>query len=633
MKYQFILIFVAFTTLLSAQTSSKFFNSDVETNKKPWTNLDFQNDPNNFHFAIMSDNTGGNRPGIFKDAVNKLNLMRPEFVMSVGDLIQGYTTDTTQISKQWKEMNGIISGLDMPFFYLPGNHDITNKAMANEWEKRYGRRYYNFVYKNTLFVILDSNDDDDHNLTPEQTDFVLNTLNENKDVRWTFVFMHHPIWKYDTDGRFGKIETALKNRKHTVIAGHEHRYHHAEKDGSNYYILSTTGAGSALLGENFGLFDHVSWMTMTDDGPVMANLKLDGILPHDITNAKTMELANPLLTNTRMNNVILCNKGDKFEHATLYFSFKNPSKEDLQIDLNFFHHHQLQIPNSDVNVIVAAGEDKIVEIPLYSAKTIDYSAIDLLRFDWKMNYINSEYPDFSLQGKYQIIVKPGKIDYIHKNINVFVEDAQIEFNNKFPNLKVKYSLNKAAEKEYHNPIEISNASKFSFILENHKDEYSTAESRSFTKVTLQKASKVKKTNAGLKYKYYEGDWDSMPDFSQLTAKSEGMVHDFMVRDIAQREDNWALVYTGYIKIEEKGLKIFRVNSENDQCRFYINNKIVTDKNISIKGENVGAVLLKEGYHPIRIEYFEKENRQRLRFYTKTKEFNDWDFMEFDPFYY
>ena len=39
----------------------------------------------------MSDRTGGNRWGVFQDAIFKLNLLQPEFVMSVGDMIQGYT--------------------------------------------------------------------------------------------------------------------------------------------------------------------------------------------------------------------------------------------------------------------------------------------------------------------------------------------------------------------------------------------------------------------------------------------------------------------------------------------------------------------------------------------------------------
>ncbi|MCK5208019.1 MAG: metallophosphoesterase, partial [Cyclobacteriaceae bacterium] len=248
------------------------FKSDVETKLKPWTNLEFYNDPSNFQFALVSDNTGSSRQGIFDLAVKKLNMMMPEFVLSVGDLIQGYTEDTSSIKVQWDDFNQKVDKLNMPFFYLPGNHDITNLVMQKEWEKRYGRRYYQFTYKGVLFIILDSNDDDDHNLTEAQTSFALNALKENPDARWTFVLMHHPIWKYDTGGRFEKIEEALSNRKHTVIAGHEHHYQYIERNESNYYVLATTGGGSGLIGNRFGSFDHIVWMTMTDNGPVMANL-------------------------------------------------------------------------------------------------------------------------------------------------------------------------------------------------------------------------------------------------------------------------------------------------------------------------------------------------------------------------
>ena len=151
-----------------------------------------------------------------------------------------------------------------------------------------------------LFVILDSNDDDDHNLTDAQTNFALNAINENPGVRWTFVLMHHPIWKYDTDGRFEKIEDALRSRKHSVIAGHEHHYQHSVRNESNYYVLGTTGGGSALRGNRFGEFDHIVWVTMTDNGPVMANLRLDGILSHDISNATTEKMARVMLENTSL---------------------------------------------------------------------------------------------------------------------------------------------------------------------------------------------------------------------------------------------------------------------------------------------------------------------------------------------
>ena len=44
----------------------------------PWTDKRVIDDPDRFQI-------GGHRPGIWIDAVNKLNMLRPSFVMSVGE--------------------------------------------------------------------------------------------------------------------------------------------------------------------------------------------------------------------------------------------------------------------------------------------------------------------------------------------------------------------------------------------------------------------------------------------------------------------------------------------------------------------------------------------------------------------
>lgn len=625
-KQHFIFSLVVILMVLAGCTSKPNFTTDVDTSKKPWTNLDFYNDPSNFQFAIVSDRNGGMRRGIFEKGVEKINLMMPEFVLCVGDLISGYTTDTALIAKQWDEVNQIISGLKVPFFYLPGNHDITNKVMQKEWEKRYGKRYYSFNYKNVLYFILDSNDDDDYNLTREQTDFVLNTLKENQDVRWTFLLMHHPIWTYDTGGRFEEIQAALKDRKHTVIAGHEHRYHYQEIHDANYYILATTGAGSALLGEPFGQFDHISWITMSDNGPVMANLKLDGILPHDVANEKTRSMANPLISNSKMQHLILCNQGAKFTNGTLYLSFTNPSETDMLLNLNLYHHHQLAIETPAAEITIPAGGEKQIEIPFRSSKPLDYNQIDLICTEWEIKYDGFENRNFMLQGKSQFSVQPTKTEFITKNINTFLDKASIEFTNPFKNLVTVYSANKSGSKTYAGPVEIENNTSISFQIKNDKKEFSDWENREFRKISFHDAKMLSSLRQGLKYAYYEGEWDSLPDFSLLTPVNEGIAYDFEVADISKLEDHWALVYNGFIKIEEDSLYIFRVNAD-DAARFYIDGELVTDEFTKIKGENVGAVALRKGYHSIRIEFLEKEGNARLRFYVKNKEQDDWKMME------
>lgn len=258
------------------------FKTPTTQGPAPWSNLKFNDKPGQFQFAIVTDRTGGHRPGVFEDGVKKLNLLQPEFVMSVGDLIEGYTRDTVKIKTQWDEFDGFISKLQMPFFYLPGNHDYTNEVMRDTWAKRYGPDHYYFIYQDVLFLCLNSEDNlrgsTKGSIGDPQYDWIKKVLAENKEVKWTMVFMHQPLWDQTTDPmRWFDVEELLKPRKHTVFVGHKHNYVAYERNNSNYYILATTGGGSSLRGAELGEFDHLTWVTMTDEGPIMANLALNGI--------------------------------------------------------------------------------------------------------------------------------------------------------------------------------------------------------------------------------------------------------------------------------------------------------------------------------------------------------------------
>src|SRR4051794_27202685 len=130
---------------------------DLEA-RNPWTHLKLNNDPETFHFVVVSDRTGGHRPRIFSQAVEQINLLQPAFVISVGDLIEGYSKDKARLAEQWKELQTYASKLQMPFFYVPGNHDVANPSETKEWAERFGRRYYHFVYRDVLFLAVNSDD-------------------------------------------------------------------------------------------------------------------------------------------------------------------------------------------------------------------------------------------------------------------------------------------------------------------------------------------------------------------------------------------------------------------------------------------------------------------------------------------
>jgi len=267
-----------------------------DTGPNPWTNLLFNNEDGTFQFAIVSDRTGGHRKRVFEDAITKLNLLQPEFVMSVGDMIEGYTNDEAEIRAEWDEFDSFVKELKMPFFYLPGNHDISNPVMADIWEKRHGTSYYDFRYNDVLFVVLNSNDGNMHKMGAEQVKWLKGELEANKDVRWTLLFIHAPLWDRKDKDRWPEVEELLKGRDFTAFAGHNHNYVLNRRGGHNYYTLATTGGSSGMRGIRFGEFDHVVWVTMRKEGPVVANLMLDGIWPGTVSTREIDQFQQHVLT-------------------------------------------------------------------------------------------------------------------------------------------------------------------------------------------------------------------------------------------------------------------------------------------------------------------------------------------------
>jgi hypothetical protein len=281
-------------------TSPADVNVVVE-GRNPWTHLRLNNDPDEFRFAIVSDRTGGHRPAVFSRAVEQLNLMQPEFVLSVGDLVEGYTEDAERVAGQWKEFQTYVNRLQMPFFYVPGNHDLANPYMEKAWAEKFGRRYYSFLYRNVLFLVLSSEDEPgkrgkDGFVGAEQVEFVKKTLADSPGARWTVVCVHRPLWSQTnlpTNGWL-EVEKALAGRKYTVFAGHVHRFRKYVRNGANYYQLATTGGASRMRGLDYGEFDQIAWITMKKDGPVIANVLLDGIYGEDMTRPSSDEEGVPL---------------------------------------------------------------------------------------------------------------------------------------------------------------------------------------------------------------------------------------------------------------------------------------------------------------------------------------------------
>jgi hypothetical protein len=326
-----------------ATVSALKLPSDAGTGPKAWTHLNLRNNPRDFQFAIVGDRTGGERKGVFDLAVKKLNLLQPEFVMCVGDLIDGYTTNTGKIAGQWKEFDASVAKLEMPFFHVAGNHDISNAVQAAEWKKRRGQPFYHFVYHDVLFLCLNS-EDPHAKLGGDQIAYFARVLKENPDTRWVLAFLHQPLWveneivgdpKYYKQSNWKEFESLLAGRRYTIFAGHFHQYTHAIRNGMQYYILATSGGASRLRGAKpHGEIDHVVWVTMRDAGPRIANLMLDGIHDENIRSESMAILVSSFLKRGISGETLFVQPGESHSAATR-LRVTNNTNSPLNMHIDF----------------------------------------------------------------------------------------------------------------------------------------------------------------------------------------------------------------------------------------------------------------------------------------------------------
>jgi hypothetical protein len=375
----------------------------------PVTDKPMNNAEGVFRFAILPDRTGGMRPGVFETAIGKLNLLQPEFVLSTGDLIDGYTTDPQVWNAQWEEFERGVNNLQMPFYYVPGNHDISSPALLEVWKQRRGSPWWSFVHKDVLFISLHTEDLPGGGIGEEQIAWAQRTLAEHAGVRWTMLFFHRPLWRDQNQAGFEKIGEALKGRKYTVFASHYHHYLKGEHDGMNYYVLATAGGGSDLRGVDVGEFDHVTWVTMKPEGPVVANLELAGILPDNVVTEATYGRIATLREGSWLRIPPRIHDAPDFTRLEIALEFLNPTDHPLRVRGSLSRSAGVEFMPARVERVVppqqtltlpvllkATGSavslhalnEAAMEVTLTGSydvdgKTVTLPANHLVRFDWK----------------------------------------------------------------------------------------------------------------------------------------------------------------------------------------------------------------------------------------------------------
>lgn len=391
---------------------------DAAKGVNPWNNLDVNDGKEGFQFAVVTDRTGGHRGHVFQDGVAKLNLLRPDFVMSVGDLIEGYSTDPAELDEEWKEFMGFIKPLKVPFFYVPGNHDVQNPLELEKYHQYVGRDYYHFVFKNVLFLCLNSDDPYPAKFSQTQLDYAAKALAENKGVRWTLVFFHRPLWvAQESEGKKGvdkgngmdKLDELLKGRPYTVFVGHNHHYRKYVRKDQRYYILATTGAGSEMRGPAFGEFDHVAWVTMTEAGPLVANVMLNGVWDDNIATEKSVGFMERLSQAAPTQVTSLFSAEKTIRGSSVRLKCDNHADLPLRVKLQFADNSALRPDPLLIEAVVPPNSVKFFDLPLKGVGDLNVADLGPVLYDWTLSYDSGNQPPLMIQGTSRLYVD-GPLD-------------------------------------------------------------------------------------------------------------------------------------------------------------------------------------------------------------------------------
>jgi Icc protein len=201
--------------------------------------------PSTLRFVILGDRTGETVPGIYEAVWREIAAAKPDFVVGVGDSIQG--PDNAGAESKWIEFDRLLEPFrTIPFFSAPGNHDVWSEASAKLFEKHTGHPlHYGFDEGPAHFTVLDNSRTDE--LQPGEMAFLEQDLKAHQSQPVRFIVSHRPSWLVNAivgNAGFPLHQLAAKYGVRYVIAGHLHEMLHASVEGVDY--ISAPSAGGQL---------------------------------------------------------------------------------------------------------------------------------------------------------------------------------------------------------------------------------------------------------------------------------------------------------------------------------------------------------------------------------------------------
>jgi hypothetical protein len=284
---------------------------------------------------------------------------------------------------------------------------------------------------------------------------------------------------------------------------------------------------------------------------------------------------------------------------------------------HFYHHHHLDPEIAELRASLPPGSSRTLPLRVSPVKSQLPRDPDPLALVWKLAYPQPPLqPPLALEGQYDIPLSsgPGLIEFTE--MPLFLDTQRVALSTPLQEVRIVYTLDgsepNAQSPVYQGPILLRASTELKARLLDAEGLMTETLSRRYEKVAPLLPAKVKKPKPGLAYQYFEGNFERLPDFSQLSPLKTGVASDFDVATAAERIDHYAFVYEGYIEVPEDGIYTFFTHSDDGSQLFIGGQRVVDNDGSHSARTRRGYVALKQGRHPFRLEYFEDFLGEELR---------------------
>ena len=292
--------------------------------------------------------------------------------------------------------------------------------------------------------------------------------------------------------------------------------------------------------------------------------------------------------------------------------------QDKKSVLNIYHYDPMkEVPDADKQHLVKGVQGNIWCEWIPSRERMHYMAaprmLAIAELGWSAND-RKDWTDFQTRmadqfGRLNVMDIQYRIPDLEGFMkkNVFIGEKKVEITCLDPSASIHYTTDGSTptleSPKYDGNLVLTETTELTLRVFRPTGKRSDIVKAYFEKTEYSPATTAAPSNPGLKATWYDFKGKTCAEIASAPVKKTYRVEDVTIpRDV--RSYIIGLTYKGYINIPEDGIYSFLLSSD-DGSMLYIDGKQVIDNDgLHAPGEVTGQAALKQGYHPIEVQYFD-----------------------------